>query len=214
MFKGLLVIGLFSIAALPVAAQDFPRFEAGGGYSYLRVNVKATNAELVPPSSVSESFNLQGGGGNFVFNATKNFGLVADLSGYKVTGLPSGVSANVFTYLFGPRFTYRGSEKVQPFVHALFGGAYASGSASGAILNGAIQPAQITTTFNFSGNTNAFAMALGGGVDYKVAHHISLRLVQMDYLMTRFDTNINSSGNASAATQNNFRVGAGVQFTF
>ena len=205
MLKSLLVLGLFSIAALPVVAQDadFHRFEVGGGYSYVRVNVKATDSSVTPSVSASDSFNLQGGGGNFVINLSPSVGIVTDLNGYKITGLPSGFHANLLTYMFGPRFTYHGNERVQPFVHALFGGAHASGSGT---LSGA--------GFEFSGDDNAFAMALGGGADYKMSTHVALRFIQVDYLMTRFKTNINSAGNASTGTQNNFRIGAGIQFRF
>ena len=57
-------------------------------------------------------------------------------------------------------------------------------------------------------------MALGGGLDYRVSPKVAIRFIQADYLMTRFKTNINSAGNSVAATQNNFRIGAGIQFRF
>jgi hypothetical protein len=34
---------------------------------------------------------------------------------------------------------------------------------------------------------SSFAMAIGGGVDFKVSHRFSIRPVQVDYLMTHFN---------------------------
>ena len=169
MFKRLLVLGLFAVTALPVLAQDYPKFEAGGYYSYVRANITAKNQMFTPAASASQSFNLQGGGGDIVYNPFHSLGIVADFAGYDVTGLPKGTGASVtlFTYMFGPRYTYRGNEKFQPFVHALFGGAHVSGSASNGFVSG-------------SGTTNAFAMAVGGGLDIVVTPHIAVRAFDAD----------------------------------
>jgi opacity protein-like surface antigen len=205
MLKRFLVAGLLSTIAIPAMAQnsEYPRAEVGGGYSYIRVRVNATDASVTPARKASTSFDLHGGRGEVVGNVTRTLGIVGEFAGYKVTGLPSGVSAHVLTYLFGPRLTYRDSEKVNPFVHALFGGAHVSGSTSGTI-----------SGFQFSGSENSFAMALGGGMDYRVNKNVAIRFVQAEYVMTRFKTNTNSAGNSVAASQNNFRIGAGIQFRF
>ena len=118
--------------------------------------------------------------------------MVGEFSGCKVTGLPSGVSAHTFTYLVGPRLTYRGSGGFEPFAEALFGGMNASASISGSV----------------SGSSNAFAMAIGGGADYKVTKSVAIRLVQFDYLYTKFNL-----GPASQH-QNNVRIQAGIVFRF
>ena len=206
MLKPLMLVGLLTVVAVPAMAQssDEPRFEVGGGYSYVRARIKTTDNSVTPPTSASASFDLHGGRGEAVAHVNRNLGIVAEFAGYKITGLPSGVSAHVFTYMFGPRLTYRGSEKVEPFVQAIFGGAHASGSTSGVVSPG----------FEFRGSENSFAMALGGGLDYKIHRNVAIRFIQADYLMTRFKTNINSAGNSVAATQNNFRIGAGIQFRF
>jgi hypothetical protein len=67
---------------------------------------------------------------------------------------------------------------VQPFVHALFGGATVS---SGGV------------------SDNAFAMLLGGGLDIGFRKGIAFRLVQADWLMTKFgDQTQNNQGRVSA----------------
>lgn len=206
MFKPLLIAGMLSLAAVPAMAQstEYPHFEVGGGYTFIRANVKTTDNSVTPPQSASTNFDMHGGRGEAVFHFGRTLGIVAEFGGNRITGLPTGVSGHLLTYMFGPRFTYRASEKVEPFVHSLFGGAHVSGSVSGTVSPG----------FEFSGSENSFAMALGGGFDYRVSPKVAIRFIQADYLMTRFKTNINSAGNSVAATQNNFRIGAGIQFRF
>jgi hypothetical protein len=100
-----------------------------------------------------------------------------------ITGDFSGVynshraSSSVYTYTFGPVLTAR-LPVVQPFVHALFGGASISGGGV---------------------SDNSFAMFLGGGLDIGFRRGIGFRLVQADWLMTKFnDHTQNKQGRVSA----------------
>src|SRR5713101_3978893 len=147
--------GLILFAAVPAVAQDNPKGEVAGNYTYIRIN----------PGGGATSENCHGGGGSAAWNLNSYFGVVGEFSGCKVTGLASGVSAHAFSYLFGPRLTYRTQGKFEPFGEFLFGGAHDSASAGG-------------TTVTDS----AFAMALGGGVDYKATRSIVLRLGKLHYL--------------------------------
>ena len=61
----------------------------------------------------------------------------------------------------------------------------------------------------FSTSNNSFAMAIGAGVDFKVSHRFSVRPLQVDYLMTRF----NELG-LGAQSQDNLRVSTGVVLHF
>jgi hypothetical protein len=88
-----------------------------------------------------------------------------------------------------------------PFVHALFGGNHLSADAS--VVTGA------------AASETAFAMAFGGGVDVKLAHHFGLRLGQFDYLYTKHCGNTGGGcvlgvGTAPPAHQNNFRFATGI----
>ena len=96
------------------------------------------------------------------------------------------------TYLFGPRVSYRRSERFTPFGEVLFGVAHASASISGS-----------------SGSNNAFAMTIGAGVDYNLTDRLAIRPVKLDYLITRF-----SETGSGAQTQNNLRVSTGIVFRF
>lgn len=177
--RSLLMAGvLFFAVAGSAVAQDYPKGEVAGNYTYVRMN----------PGGGAPGFNCQGGGGSVAANLNHYFGVVGEFSGCKWTGLPSGLSAHTLTYLFGPRVTYRGYGRLEPFGEALFGGAHIGGSASG---------------FG-SGSDNAFGMALGGGADYKWKPNVAIRIIQADYLYTKF----------GGTHQNNFRLQAGVVLRF
>ncbi|MGB6357670.1 MAG: hypothetical protein WBF30_02730, partial [Candidatus Acidiferrales bacterium] len=51
---------------------------------------------------------------------------------------------------------------------------------------------------------NALAAAVGGGIDVKVVPFVSLRVIQLDYLVTRF----------GSTTQNQPRASAGIVVHF
>jgi len=169
--RSLLMVGvlLFAVAGSAVA-QDYPQGEVAGNYTYIRINPGGTNCH--------------GGGGSAAYSLNHYLGVVGEFSGCRVTGLPSGVSAHTFTYLFGPRLTYRAYGRLEPFGEALLGGVHVGG------------------TGGFS--DSAFAMALGGGADYKWKPSVAIRFIQADYLYTRF----------SGTHQNSFRLQTGVVFRF
>ncbi|MBN2339188.1 MAG: hypothetical protein JXP48_11680 [Acidobacteria bacterium] len=98
-----------------------------------------------------------------------------------------------YNVLLGPQFSWNNDSVVRPFAHALFGVSkmtaddlkvdyvysyleeYGEGSYSdeqGGTLTGSLK-----------GDTN-FAMALGGGLDLKAGKHVSVRLIQVDYVPT------------------------------
>jgi hypothetical protein len=55
---------------------------------------------------------------------------------------------------------------------------------------------------------NAFALTAGGGLDIKLSHHFAIRVVQAEYLMTRFD----NVATGKSAEQNNIRLSGGLVF--
>lgn len=188
-----------------VGDNNTPKVELFLGYSYVRA---------MPRSLGNRIEWLHGGNGSLAFNVNSYLGLVADFGGYRskqlrLTGAgtpPSFVvdaDGTVFTYLFGPRLSYRGN-RVTPFAQALFGVAHAG-------------EVSIPGCTGFSGCTplpseNVFAMALGGGFDVKVHRHVALRIVQAEYLMTRFRDP--SPGAGQTGTRNNLRLSAGIVFRF
>jgi hypothetical protein len=189
-------------------AQEFPKAEVGLDYSYLRY------APNVPGSS---GHSLNGGGGSLVFNINQYFGIKADLQGYGSTtssfvlapgpNFPNGASANVqgnlFTYLFGPQIKLH-TPRIQPFVHALFGGAHSNVYANA--FRRICLPGSGACSFSTAPANNAFAMAFGGGVDIPIGHVVAIRPAEVDYLYTNFTNRFNNSN------QNNFRYSGGIVF--
>jgi len=173
------------------STSEVPKVELFGGYSYLRVN----------PGFDSPGFNFNGGSGSVAYNFMPWLGVVGDFGGYHWS--QDGESSNVFTYLFGPKVSLRRGG-FTPFAQVLFGGARISDSNSCESSVDRVHREQGTGGGSCSGSSNAFAMALGGGVDWNATPHIGVRLIQAEYLMTRFASN----------TQNNARISAGVVFRF
>ncbi len=181
-FISLSAVSLFGVCA---NAQDVAKFDVFAGYSYVREN---------PSTSGVDGFNLHGGSASIAYNAHHWLSAVADFGGYHSNNiLGTGIDGTLSTYLFGPRISYRRDSRITPFGQVLFGVAHIGGS------NG----------LAFSSSNNAFAMTIGGGVDYKMSRRFSIRPVQVDYLLTRF----NEFG-LGAQNQNNLRVSTGVVFHF
>jgi hypothetical protein len=164
--------------ALPIIAQaqDSPRMEIFGGYSYLRLD-----------DTLNDDRDLNGW--NASVNQTIFFnwlGFKADFSGHygdSIVAFGTGADLSTYLFLFGPQFTLRKSKRFQPFGHVLFGAVRSNlrSSVSGG-----------PTVEN-----TAFAMAAGGGLDVRVLDKLSVRLFQADYVLTRFNDDNQSSLRAS-----------------
>ena len=178
----LAVLALSAVSAF--AQESAPKFDVFAGYSYVQANPGVTGVD---------SFHLHGANANVSYNIKNWLGGVADFGGYTNGNiLSSGASGTFSTYLFGPRVSYRHYSRITPFGQVLFGAAHANAAA-----------------FNTTGTQNAFAMTAGGGVDYKVFDHFSIRPFQAEYLLTRF-----REGTLGTRDQNNLRVSTGFVVRF
>ena len=164
--------------------QDFPRFEVGAGYSYVRANFSTTNVDTGTDPTIGINFN--GGSGQVAYDFNHWLGAVAEIGGYTTN---SNHALNGVPFHFGPRVSFRQFGRITPFVHGLFGGA------------------RLADSFVNTGSENKFAMALGGRLDIKMSPHIYIRPVQAEYFRATFkDLNNNR--------QNNFRYSAGIVLKF
>jgi opacity protein-like surface antigen len=178
------LLAMLTLLGATTQAQDTPKVDIFAGYSYVREN---------PSTAGVSSFSLNGGSASFAYNANSWLSGVADFGGYHSGNiLSTGTSGTLSTYLFGPRVSYRHSGRVTPFGEVLFGVAHAGASIAGA-----------------TASDNAFAMSVGGGVDYKLTDRFAIRPIKVDYLMSRF-SETGTGGN----TQNNLRVSTGIVFRF
>jgi Outer membrane protein beta-barrel domain len=102
-------------------------------------------------------------------------GGVADFSGNY------GGGQSVHTFMFGPQISW--PARVSPFAHVLFGGSHYSAGGVG---------------------DTAFSAAIGAGIDAKLMDHVSWRIIEGDYIPTRFYN----------STQNSARITTAVVFRF
>jgi len=219
MRKYLVLAGLLFLGGA-ANAQEFPRVETAPDFTYVRT---------APVLGGSQSFNCAGGGGTIAVNLTSMIGLAADLGDCRAFGLNntygvgSRVNGNEFTYVFGPRITFRNASRFQPFFDISFGGERVSiacnsgnfGNSCGGLSAGQLPTGTTVVTVANPGATritkNAFAMTVGGGLDIKINRRFAVRLVQAEYLYTHF-----GNGNCPLAvcnqnnSQNSFRLTSGI----
>ena len=182
---------LFLIAALALAlpviaqAQESPRTEILAGYSYLRLDdndIDGLDRDL-------NGFTLSGN-----YNFKKSLGLKADVSGHfgdALTNILPRTDFRQYMFLFGPQFTLRNSGRFTPFAHVMAGFAYAQSK---------------NDSLGLDISDTGFAFAAGGGVDIKaLSSRLAIRLVQADYVMTRFDDGIGGT-----TTSHNLRTSTGI----
>jgi opacity protein-like surface antigen len=176
------LLTFLSLCGVAAQAQETPKVDIFAGYSYIRDN-----------PSTAGSFSLNGGNASVSYHFKDWVSGVADFGGYHSGSILGGTDGTLSTYLFGPRVSYRSFMHLKPFAEALFGTAHAGEGIAGGI----------------HGTQNAFAMALGGGVDYRLTNRFSLRPLEVDYLLTRFN-----EGTPNNQSQNNLRVSTGIVIHF
>lgn len=211
-FVAVLFLSLFA------SAQNFPKAEVFGGYSYLHVDTQGISG-----SSLTNQCNIAFGGAcpvtfqihpgfngwNVAPQANLNrwFGVKAQIAAQygniitvkTTSALPIPVISipgqHIYDLLFGPVASYR-TEKYNAFVHGLFGVQHVGISGNIAVGgNGGISAATSETDFAF---------ALGGGLDLKASKHLAIRVAQFDYELV----------NTSGKHQNDFRYSGGIVFGF
>ncbi len=176
------------------SSEITPKVDIFAGFSFVRFYPDAGHH--------TERFNWYGMDANIAGNLNRWFSLVADFAPYTVKRVPPGVKANSYLYLFGPRFSHRG-EHWTFFAHALFGASRISSTVTPT-------PPPTSVFFNRTFNANAFATALGVGVDGNFNRYVGYRLFQAEYLYTAFnDVGENHQHNLRLSTGIVFHLGGG-----
>lgn len=163
----------------PTAAfsQSDHKIDLFGGYSYLNFDLKRTSA-------TSARLSANGGEASFSAEVLKHLSVEGDFSAHHSS---FSLGTNWYFFMAGPKVTFSSADqKATGFAHVLFGG---------------------STLGSYGSSPTSFALAVGGGVDYNVAHHFAMRLIQADFIRT------NHSG-IVVSPQNNVRISVGVVFRF
>ncbi len=221
MMKSTTVIAVGLLSAFVAGATDIPKFEAFLGYTYIRANQFNQNTGL--GQSIG-GFDMNGGSAQFIYNFNHRFSAVADIGAVtkQNVGIINADNTTTF-YMFGPRVSYHNHSRFTPYAQIVFGGATRAVSRQLDVLTGANIPvfpvatpqnlfpgANTEITAQVSATQTAFAMAVGGGLDWKISKRFAFRPVSVDYVLTRFPSFL--TGNNS--NQNSIRASAGFTFLF
>ena len=205
--KGLVVV-MAVLVSTAWGQSLVPKSEFTGGYTYGSMDQNV---------GLGSTGRLNANGWNTGATAFLNnwFGIEGNVAGLSHTdsisassgGVLASVSASEkhYTFVFGPRMSF-GTGRANPFVHALFGMDRMSLSGSTTVAG---------TSVSASGSNSSFATAIGGGLEYGFSKHFGIT-TGADYLMTRhgLPTIAGITLTTASATQNNFRVSAGMVVRF
>lgn len=197
--RKLLFLALFIACSAPaaLAQDDYDKVNVFVGFSHNRVDTGITDDDPDIDDIVDEREGFNGVNGSVTGNITRYVGLKGDYSfhtkTFSDTAFPGvEVRSNLHNFLGGVQFRDNAKEtKVKPFAHVLAGAAHATFDVRG-----------LPTPLDFDDSETGFAMAVGGGLDFRLNDRIDIRAVQFDYNPTRL----------ASETQHNFRIGVGVVF--
>ena len=216
----LLIGGALLLTMIAAATDEPPRYEAYVGFQYVRANQFNQNAGL---GTVIGGFDMYGGDGQFQYNFNKWISGVIDGGAVNKPNVGIVNAQNTTAFVFGgPRIYWRHG-RWAPFGEVLFGAAFRR------VSTGVFAVTEPTTPFipvanpsnlfpgpdtlvsaRLSASQNAFAMRVGGGLDYKLGKYFSLRPVEVDYILTRFP----SISTGFRENQSSIAASAGIIFTF
>jgi len=217
---------LMAILPMAMAQSNDRKGEFFVGYSNLQAEGIPDRND--PSNTFSNDFfdrrkglhgvNLSGAG-----YFTSVLGLKGDFSYHRNedgTDLINGrdsINTNVFYFMGGPVLKFRNASRIEPFVHALAGGAHTRFEVESRrnVTGGG------TTRTSFDVGSTDFAAAIGGGIDFRLGDRFSIRAIQVDYAPVFLrDRSLNVLGSAGAIQpitlegqrQDNIRISVGIVF--
>jgi len=186
---------LFCFGIMLSQAQDqkqkspSDKWEIFGGYTFQR-DYGMYNAFSFKGSSSSDAFapfNANGGQAAASYFPLRHFGLTYQMTfagsgDRKINSTSDTQRIGTQSYLVGPAFRYafKGGRlgKTSLFAHELFGvthNAFNASSDNYAFCDDANGDPVLSCS------TNNFTLATGGGIDYRISRHVSIRPAQVEY---------------------------------
>src|SRR3954471_20121098 len=166
---------LVVLCSLAAFAQDVPKLEWFLGYNYVRVN---STTQISP-------YSANGGSSQVAYNFSKYISGVFDIGGYH-NGVVNGfnIDNTMLSYLWGPRVNIR-KGRVIPYFNTLFGGVWFGASTAKLVTpcTSTSCGGPTSTTERAAGSLNAFAMAIGGGLEIKINKNPSFRPFLLVYFI-------------------------------
>jgi peptidoglycan-associated lipoprotein len=175
----------FAVAQVSPASNDHHAPEVALEYSYVRSNAPPRECDCFSQNGGAISIAQPFGSGRLagVFDAGVVHG---SIEGYDLT-LSSFTGGLRYRPLLRPRWN--------PFGQVLVGVAHASGS----LVEGRTAAAYDSPL--------TFTSVIGGGIDYRMRGHWSVRAVEADYFLTTYSNGDNNH-------QNNLRLSTGIAYRF
>lgn len=188
---GALLVGALGFT-LSLAAQEAPPIRTG------ETSISAVFD--LERSQVAENgtpgFWLKGASAEAAVNLWRGLGGAAVFTGEHVSNAHSGVNFGKMAFMAGPRYSFDASKyfhrSTQLFAETLFGAAHAFDST-------------FPGAAGVSTSASSFSMQAGGGFDIGMAHHLSLRIPEIDWVRTTLPNN-------AANAQNDLAIAFGVTF--
>jgi len=141
--------------------------------------------------SFSPRINMNGWFFQSFVNVSRHASLGGEVDGlYRNVG---GVDISDYLFVFGPRVRLSESERFDPYIQGLFGASRVNIGSGGS-----------------SVSDTGFAMKIGGGLNISAGRRVSIKVVELNYILTRHFTVDEPPGSQGANNQNHFGVQTGI----
>jgi hypothetical protein len=146
-------------------------------------------------ANTSQDFWMEGGSAEIGVSLVRGLAVVADVTGAHTASTgPSGVPLDLIMLTLGPRYRWHLRRRLSLYGQVLFGEATGSNSL-------------FPTPAGSEPSARSFALQVGGGVDFPIAHRFAIRALDVGYLRSTLPNGTNN-------VQNTLRLGAGVVWRF
>jgi opacity protein-like surface antigen len=189
--------------------------EIYGGYSFLLLDGFETD-DVDINDVLDQRLHFHGVDLSGTFNFSRYVGAQVDFSFHRRNqdledfDLLGDAEASIQSYLFGIQVKNNSKDGnwFRPFGHFLAGASRQRLEFNSPLL------IPIIGDDEFSFRKTSFALAMGGGVDFRVTDVFSIRAIKLDYLPVFIDDFDAVGVSFTGRTQRNFRAGAGLVFHF
>jgi hypothetical protein len=186
-FRGVaLLLGVLAVTHTARAQSNPPSADLALTYTTERAKVASMDCGC---------FWLQGGSVDGAVPLLRSLSLAAELTGEHSANITPGVDLSKIAFMAGPRYVFdtsRFKRRISLFGESLFGVAHGFDSS-------------FSTRSGFQNSANSLSLQFGGGVNAAISRSFSVRVIELDYVRTRFR-------NLASNSQDDFRLAVGIVY--